>query len=161
MKLLDINMEELIETISSVDDDLGKSFLDTHTGEAIYIPSAVCLSLENKTLKEDTFDDWLQEFVEIAILINEDEVNRYLSTPVMNEEFYINAMKEYTNSIISNPNLKLELNRALNGEEPIKNFKHTLMDKENEIDKWYLYEDKCVEEYILQWLQLNELQLKS
>lgn len=152
-----MDIEALIETISLEDDNLGKSFLDTYTGEVIYIPTEVRLALENGTLKEDTFDDWLQEFVNMAILISEDQGNRYLSTPLIDENFYINAMKEYVNSIISSSDLKLELHKALNSEEPIKNFKNVLMNKESQIDKWYSYEDKCVEEYIKQWLKLNQL----
>lgn len=156
MNLVEMDIEALIETISLEDDNLGKSFLDTYTGEVIYIPTEVRLALENGTLKEDTFDDWLQEFVNMAILISEDEGNRYLSTPLLDENFYINAMKEYVNSIISSSDLKLELHKALNSEEPIKNFKNVLMNKDSQIDEWYSYEDKCVEEYIKQWLKLNQ-----
>ena len=123
MNIVEINMEALIETISHVDDNLGKSFLDTITGEVIYIPTEVSLALENGTLKEDTFDNWLKEFVSTAILISEDEVNRYLSTPLIDEDFYISAMKKYVNSIISNSDLKLELHKALKSKEPIKSFK--------------------------------------
>jgi hypothetical protein len=150
-------MEALMETISSQDDDLGKSFLDTHTGEAIYIPTEVCLALENGTLKEDTFDNWLDEFVRVAILISQDEINRYISTPIMDEDFYVNAMRVYVNSTTHNSDLQLELNTALNSEEPIKSFKHILMDMENELDKWYLYEDKCLDEYVKSWLKLNNI----
>jgi hypothetical protein len=160
LNLVQVNMEALIETISLEDDDLGKSFLDTYTGEVIYIPTEVCLALENGTLKEETFDDWLKEFVNIAMLISEDENNRYLSTPRIDEAFYLNSMKEYVNSIISNSDLKLELHKALNSEEAIKNFKHVLMDKEDEIDKWYEYEDNCIDEFIRAWLKSNGIELK-
>lgn len=153
-------MEALIETISLEDDDLGKSFLDTYTGEVIYIPTEVSLALENGTLKEVTFDDWLLEFVSVAILISEDEVNRYLSTPLIDENFYINAMKEYVNTIVSNSDLKLKLHKALNSEEPIKSFKHVLMDKHNEIDEWYKYEDSCIDEFLRTWLKKNGIELK-
>jgi len=153
-------MEALIETISLEDDNLGKSFLDTYTGEVVYIPTEVSIALEKGTLKEDIFDDWLKEFVSVAILISEDEVNRYLSTPLIDEDFYINAMKEYVNSIISNSDLKLELHKALNSKEPIKSFKHVLMDKENEIDEWYEYEDKCIDEFVRSWLKSNGIELK-
>ncbi|MBU3090974.1 UPF0158 family protein [Clostridium sp. CF011] len=160
MNLVEINMEALIETISHVDDNLGKSFLDTTTGEVIYIPTEVSVALENGTLKEDTFDKWLKEFVITAILISEDEVNRYLSTPLIDEDFYISAMKKYVNSIISNSDLKLELKRALISEEPIKSFKHILMDKPNATDGWYEYEDKCIEEFVRTWLMSIGIELK-
>ena len=156
MNLVQVDMEALIETISLEDDNLGKSFLDTYTGEIIYIPTEVSLALESGTLAEDTFDDWLQEFVDIAMLINKDKVNRYLSTPRIDEVFYVTAMKEYVNSIISNSDLKLELHKALNSKEPIKSFKHILMNKESQIDEWYLFEDKCIEEYVKQWLKVNK-----
>jgi hypothetical protein len=159
LKLLSINMEALIETISSVDDDLGKSFLDTDTGEAIYIPSEVCLALENETLKEDTFDNWLKEFVSVAILISEDVENRYIRTPVINDDYYIGKMKIYTD-LISDPDLKVELQKALNSDEPIKRFKHLLMDKQGEIDKWYKYEDNSVYEFVIAWLKSNAIELK-
>ncbi|MBK5241811.1 UPF0158 family protein [Clostridium sp.] len=159
MKLLSINMEAFIETISSVDDDLGKSFLDTDTGEAIYIPSEVCLALENETLKEDTFDNWLKEFVSVAILISEDADNRYIRTPVINDDFYIGEMKIYAN-LISDPDLKVELQKALKSDEPIKRFKHLLMDKQDEIDKWYKYEDNSVYEFVIAWLKSNSIELK-
>ena len=146
-----------METISSQDDDLGKSFLDTHTGQAIYIPTEVSLALENGTLKDYTFDNWLDEFVSVAILISQDEINRYISTPIIGEDFYIKAMRVYVNSTMNNSDLKQELNTALDSEEPIKSFKHVLMDMENELDKWYLYEDKCLDEYVKSWLKLNNI----
>jgi hypothetical protein len=150
-------MEALMETVSLRGDDLGKNFLDTHTGEAIYIPTEVCLALEDGTLEEHTFDNWLDEFVSLAVLISQDEINRYISTPIIDEDFYINAMKVYVNSTMDNSDLKLELNTALNSEEPIKNFKHILMDMDSELDKWYLYEDKCLDEYVKSWLKLNNI----
>lgn len=159
MKLLSINMEALIETISSVDDDLGKSYLDTDTGEAIYIPSEVCTALENETLKEDTFDNWLKEFVSVAILISEDVDNRYIITPVINDDFYIGKMKIYANSI-SDTELKVKLQKALNSSEPIKRFKQLLMDNQSEIDKWYKIEDNSVYEFVIAWLKSNDIELK-
>ena len=160
MNLVDIDMEALIETISHEDDNLGKSFLDTYTGEVIYIPTEVTLALEKGTLKDDSFDNWLKEFVSVAILISEDTVNRYLSTPLIDEEFYINAMKKYVNSIISDSNLKQELHKALNSKEPVKKFKHVLMDKQNKTDEWYKYEDNCINEFVRAWLKSNGIELK-
>ena len=92
------------------------------------------LALDNGTLKEDLFDGWLKEFVSIAILISEDQVNRYLSTPLIEESFYIKAMNEYVGNMSSNSNFKLELKKALESAEPVKKFKHILMDNENEIN---------------------------
>ena len=160
MNTVDIDMEALIETISHEDDNLGKSFLDTYTGEVIYIPTEVSLALEKGTLKDDTFDNWLKEFVNVAILISEDTVNRYLSTPLIDEDFYISAMKKYVNSIINNLDLKQELQKALNSKEPIKKFKHILMDKENKTEEWYKYEDNCINEFVIEWLKLNGIELK-
>jgi len=180
LNLVKIDMEALIETISHVDDNLGKSFLDTVTGEVIYIPTEVSLALENGTLKEDTFDNWLKEFVNIAILISDDEINRYLSMPLIDEDFYIKIMKEYVKSITSNPELKLELNEAIKSTEPLKSFKHIIMDKENEIETcetkasetdenevnqgvangWYKYEDSCIDQFAREWLKSNGIELK-
>ncbi|MBU3111862.1 UPF0158 family protein [Clostridium lacusfryxellense] len=165
MNLVQIDMEALIETISHVDDNLGKSFLDAVTGEVIYIPTEVSLALDNGTLKDDAFDGWLKEFVSIAILISEDKVNRYLSTPLIEEGFYIKAMNEYIGKISSDSELKLELKKALESEEPVKKFKHILMDKENEInsnetDEWYKYEDSCLDEFVREWLKSNNIELK-
>ncbi len=134
MNLVEIDMEALIETISHEDDNLGKSFLDTVTGEVIYIPTEVSLALENGTLKEDTFDSWLKEFVSIAILISEDKVNRYLSTPLIDEDFYIKAMKEYVDNMSSDSRFKTRITKGIKSAEPVKKFKHILMDKENEIN---------------------------
>jgi len=160
LKLIEINMEALIETISHLDDNLGKSFLDTITGEVLYIPTEVSAALENGTLKENDFDSWLKEFVNVAMLICDDEVNRYLSTPLIDEAFYIKAMEEYTNKMVNNTDLKLELKKALNSEEPIKKFKHVLMDNQNGTDEWYKYEDSCINEFIISWLKSNDIEQK-
>ena len=160
LNIVDIDIEALIETISNEDDNLGKSFLDTYTGEVIYIPTEVSLALEKGTLKDGTFDNWLKEFVNVAIHISEDMVNRYLSTPLIGEEFYISAMKKYVNSKINNLDLKQELQKALNSKEPIKKFKHILMDKENKTEEWYKYEDNCINEFVIEWLKLNGIELK-
>lgn len=160
LNLVDIDMEALIETISHEDDNLGKSFLDTHTGEVIYIPTEVSTALENGTLNDVVFDTWLKEFVSVAILISEDEVNRYLSTPLIDEDFYISAMQEYVKSVISNSDLKQELHKALNSKEPVKKFKHVLMDKENKTEEWYKYEDNCINEFVRAWLKSNGIEQK-
>ncbi len=157
---INIDMEALIETISHEDDNLGKSFLDTHTGEVIYIPTEVSKALENETLKDEVFDNWLKEFVSVAILISEDEVNRYLSTPLIDEEFYIRAMNNYVDSKIINSDLKQELHTALNSKEPVKKFKHVLMDKENKTEQWYKYEDNCINEFVTEWLKSKGIELK-
>jgi len=158
-------MEALIETISHVDDNLGKSFLDTITGEVIYIPTEVSLALENGTLKENSFDNWLKEFVSVAILICDDEVNRYLRAPLIDEEFYINAMNKYVSKMISNSDLKLELQMALHSKEAIKSFKHVLLDNQNtkgecETEEWYKYEDNCIKEFVRIWLNSNNIEQK-
>lgn len=160
MNIVDIDMEALIETISHEDDNLGKSFLDTYTGEVIYVPTEVSLALEKGTLKDNTFDYWLKEFVSVAILISEDTVNRYLGTPLIDEDFYISTMKKYVNSIISNIDLKQELQKALNSKEPIKKFKHVLMDKQNKTEEWYKYEDNCINEFVIVWLKSNGIEIK-
>jgi len=160
LNIVDIDMEALIETISHEDDNLGKSFLDTYTGEVIYVPTEVSLALEKGTLKDNTFDYWLKEFVSVAILISEDTVNRYLGTPLIDEDFYISTMKKYVNSIISNIDLKQELQKALNSKEPIKKFKHVLMDKQNKTEEWYKYEDNCINEFVIVWLKSNGIEIK-
>lgn len=153
-------MEALIETISHEDDNLGKSFLDSYTGEVIYIPTEVSLALEKETLKDDTFDNWLKEFVSIAILISEDTVNRYLSTPFIDEAFYLSNMKEYVDTTVKDSDLFKELHKALNSKEPIKNFKHILMDIENKIEEWYKYEDECIKEFVTEWLKSKGIERK-
>jgi hypothetical protein len=160
LNILEINMKALMETISLEDEELGKSFVDTHTGEVIYIPTEVSLALENGTLKESAFDAWLQEFVNVAILISEDEVNRYVPTPIIDETFYIRNMEEYINNVIDDSDLKLELHKALNSGQPIKEFKHVLLDKQDEIDHWYRYEDKCLEQFVIEWLKLSGIEVK-
>ncbi|MBU3189851.1 UPF0158 family protein [Clostridium bowmanii] len=160
INIIDIDMQALIETISHEDDNLGKSFLDTHTGEVIYIPTEVSEALENGNLKDETFDTWLKEFVMVAILISEDEVNRYLSTPLIDEDFYISAMKKYVNNIVNNSDLKQELQKALNSKDPVKKFKHVLMDKENKTEDWYKYEDSSIAEFARNWLKSNGIELK-
>ncbi|MBW9156621.1 UPF0158 family protein [Clostridium tagluense] len=160
MKIIDIDIEALIETISQEDDNLGKSFLDTYTGEVIYIPTEVSLALEKGTLKEDIFDNWLKEFVSVAILISEDTVNRYLNTPLLDEDFYTSTMNKYVNSVAHDSDLKQELRKVLNGKEPIKKFKHVLMDKPNKTEEWYKYEDNCINEFARTWLKSIGIELK-
>jgi hypothetical protein len=155
-------MDELLEAVSQQEDDLGENFLDTRSGEVIYIPTEVAIASKNGTLKEENFDEWLEEFVALAILIKEDKINRYLRVPTISENFYKDIMHQYANNIINNADLKLRLQSALNSEESIKSFKYLLMDEkeqpggENELEKWYKYEDECVKEYIKKWVKLNQ-----
>ena len=158
-------MEALIETISNEDDNLGKSFLDTDTGEVIYIPTEVSLALEKGTLKDDTFDNWLKEFVSVAILISEDQACRYLCTPVLDDNFYISIMQKYVKDITGDSDLFQKLNKALSSKEPIKKFKHALMDKQDKTngcatEEWYEYEDNCINEFVATWIKSNGIELK-
>lgn len=160
-----VSIEELLDAVSQQEDDLGENFLDTSTGAVIYIPTEVALASKNGTLKEENFDEWLEEFVTLAILIKEDKTNRYLRVPTISDDFYKDIMHQYANKIISNDELKLKLENALNNDESIKSFKHVLMDDkeqigaENALDNWYKYEDKCIEAYIKQWIKINNSNL--
>jgi len=160
LNTLNVDIKALIETISHEDDNLGKSYLDAITGEVIYIPTEVSLALEKGTLKDDFFDNWLKEFVSIAILISEDEENRYLCTPLIDENFYLSAMKQYVHNIVDNSDLKQELQKVLNNNEPVKRFKQVLMDKENKTEEWYKYEDNCISEFVLDWLNSNGIEVE-
>ncbi len=159
MKKLKIDMELLVQSFSFNDDDLGKEYLDTHTGNIINIPYELN-NVVHGGKNEENLADWQRELLEDAYAIKKDEERRYIIIPHIEEQYFYNAMLEFSEEKVLTENLKNMLLKALNNTQPMRNFKNIIFQHQEELDKWQDYEEEKMNEYAVNWLKNIGIELE-
>ncbi|MBC2581460.1 UPF0158 family protein [Clostridium sp. DJ247] len=151
MKKLNIDLELLVQSFSFNDYDLGKEYLDTHTGDIINIPSELNGVVQGENGEED-LESWQKDLLKDAYSINNDTDQRYIIIPNIEESYFHDVMVNFSKEEISSEYLKEELLNALESSQPTRNFKNIIFSYEEETDKWQDYEDEKAKEYAVNWL---------
>lgn len=152
MKKLKIDLELLVQSFSFNDDELGKEYLDTNTGDIINIPYEVKRVAEGNGEEED-LADWQRELLEEAYSIEEDEEDRFIMLPHIEDSYFYGAMVEFAREKVSSNDLKEKLLAALNKSQPMRSFKSIIFGYEKELDNWQDYEEEKAKEYAINWLK--------
>ncbi|MPM16141.1 hypothetical protein SDC9_62517 [bioreactor metagenome] len=155
MKELLIDMELLLELISEDTRGEGDSYLNLISGELSYIPRSIINALEDNT-KISELEDWEKSLIDEASNILKLNSQDYLFVPIVEENFTLSVMKEYTLSII-NTALKEKLLNSLKGQNYSYDFNAILL-KEGDIDNFYDFKDYKYHEYAQKWLFKNGIQ---
>ena len=159
MKKLKIDLELLVQSFSFNEDDLGKEYLDTQTGDIINIP----FELENVVQGNDDgekLDDWQKELLKDAYAIKEDREDRYVLIPTIDDLYFYNAMVDFSREEVISEELKAMLIKALNNSQPMRNFKSIIFSHQGELDKWQDYQEKKAKEYAVKWLKNRGIELQ-
>lgn len=152
MKNLPIDMELLSELISEDTRGEGECYLDTNSGEVSYIPLNVLEALEDNS-KLISLEDWEKDLINEAINILSPNKQQYLHIPIVEEDFTISVMKEYTFSLTDNM-LRDKLLNSLKDANYSHKFNSILL-REGDIDNFYDFKDYRYYEYLQRWLLKN------
>ena len=159
MSKIEIDLDELVLSFGFDDEELAKEYFDRETGNIINIPRTVMKVAEGDKEEED-LDDWEKELLEDAEAILEDMEDRYLAIPSIESSYFYRAMQSFAEEVQDN-NIKNELLKALNLSNPMRQFK-TAISKYMEVQNlWYDYEDNKAKEYVIEWLEKNNIQFKE
>lgn len=159
MKKLKIDLELLVQSFSFNEDDLGKEYLDTHTGDIINVPSELKNVVEGQRA-ESKLDDWQKELLEDAYAIAKDEENRYIVVPNIEDSYFHDVMLNFSNEKIFSEELRGELIRTLNGSKPMRGFKNIIFKYPENLDIWQEYEEEKLREYAINWLRKRGIELE-
>lgn len=156
---LDIDLDLLVQSFSFNEDDLGKEYLDTHTGDIINIPSDLKSVVEGKK-DESELDDWQKELLEETYAIENDKEDRYIIVPNIEESYFYDVMINYSNEKVSSVDLRAKLIKALNLSGSIRDFKSILFKYPENLEDWQEYEEEKLKEYAIKWLNGRGIELK-
>ena len=159
MKKLNIDLELLVQSFSFNEDDLAKEYLDTYTGDIINIPSELERVVQGEQ-SEGELEDWQRELLEDAYAVKNDDKERYILIPNTDDAYTYDTMVSFVKEKIYSENLRDMLLNALNGNQPMRNFKNILFEHEEELVKWEVYEEEKAEEYAINWLRKLDLELE-
>ncbi len=109
----------------------GAWFLDLETGDVIRLT--------------DDDDDELRERVE-------DSADRYLEIPYQGSQAGYRDMSEFIASIDDN-RLRALLDTAIQGSGAFRRFKDVLVAHPQERERWFAFEQQCVQRRIRRWLE--------
>lgn len=159
MKKLNIDLELLFQSLSFDDDTLGSEYLDTETGDIMNIPYEVTKVVKGE-IDEEALADWQKELLKDAYTIEEDSEDRYIMIPNIDDSFFYDAMVQFSEYEVESEILGEKLLDALNGRNPMRNFKNVICQYPEELDKWYAYEDQKAKEYVIDWLRGEGIELE-
>jgi Uncharacterised protein family (UPF0158). len=156
---LNIDLELLMQSFSFNEDDLGKEYLDTHTGDIINIPSELKDVVEGKNVESD-LDDWQKELLGDAYAIAKDESNRYIIVPKIEDSYFYDIMVNFSKEKVSSVDLRAKLIKVLNVTKSARDFKNVLFKYPRNLDDWHEYEEKCLRKYAIKWLESRGIELE-
>lgn len=156
---LKIDLELLVQSFSFNEDDLGKEYLDTHTGDIINIPTELNNVVEGDGA-EDDLDDWQKELLKDAYAVAKDEAGRYILVPNIEESYFYDVMLNFSNEKVFSEDLRGKLIRALNGSQPMRGFKNIIFKYPESLDDWQEYEEEKLKEYAINWLKHRGIELE-
>lgn len=156
---LNIDLELLMQSFSFNEDDLGKEYLDTHTGDIINIPSELKSVVEGKNAESD-LDDWQKELLREAYAIAKNEDNRYIIVPKIEDSHFYDTMVNFSNEKVSSADLRAKLIKVINVTKSIRDFKNVLFKHPQNLDDWHEYEEECLKKYAIKWLERRGIELE-
>ncbi|MBC8059454.1 MAG: hypothetical protein H7Y18_02185 [Clostridiaceae bacterium] len=151
MKKLKIDLELLVQSFAFDDEELGVEYLDKETGDIMNIPASL-IKVINGELEESELADWQRELLPDAYSIKGAEEVRYIQIPNLEDSYLFNTMVSFTSEVVISQEIKEKLTKALEGSNPMRNFKNIIFENLEEEEKWDTYEENKLEDYSIKWL---------
>jgi Uncharacterised protein family (UPF0158). len=148
-----------MQSFSFNEDNLGKEYLDTDTGDIINIPTDLKNVVEGNKSESD-LDDWQKELLKDAYAIAKDEGKRYILVPNVEDSYFYNIMLNFSNEKVSSAELRGELIKSLNINKSVRDFKNILFRYPQNLDTWQQYEEEKLREYAVSWLRDRGIELE-
>jgi hypothetical protein len=96
--------------------------------------------------------DWQQEVIQLMDAIEKGLGERYLEVPNMPSHEGYRDMEDFIETIRS-ANLQRQLNTAINGRGPFRNFKIVLLNFPREREMWFQFQGDRMRQRIKEWLE--------
>jgi hypothetical protein len=146
-----VKLKDIIEGLEFLTDE-GASYLNTTTGEVVYVTTEELRAAEEETPLED-FPDWQHDAIRTAGEII--ETDHYLPLP---DKFEINEYRimERFCSSVDDEDMRANLFNAIRGRGAFRYFK----DKIHEYgitEAWYQYRDAALREIAVAWCEAHEI----
>ena len=158
MEKLNIDLELLVQSFAFDDDELGIEYLDKKTGDIMNIPRELIRVL-NGELNEEDLADWHKELLEDAYAIKGSEGTRYIQVPNLENSYLFSVMSDFTKEKVTSKDIKDRLIKALDSDNPMRNFKNIIFENLEVEEKWDVYEEEKLEEYAITWLSTIGIQI--
>lgn len=159
MKKLNVDLELLVQSFSFNEDNLGKEYLDTHTGDIINIPQELNRVVQGK-MNEDELDDWQKELLKDAYNIQNDNEHRYIIVPNIEDSYLHEVMVNFAEGKIVSEQLRENLLSALKENQPTREFKNIIFKYGDILELWQDYEEEKFKEYAVKWLRGRGIELE-
>jgi hypothetical protein len=160
MSKIKVDLSELIVSFGFDDEELAVEYFDKETGDIINIPRNVRKVAEGD-LGEEALDDWEKELLVDAEAIFDDMEDRYLVIPTIESHYFYEAMEMFTEECVTDSHIKGKLRNALGASKPMREFKNAVSNYEEIQNLWYDYEDRKAKEYVIDWLQNNDVEFEE
>lgn len=150
MKDLHIDFEVLDEIYQYDTKEDGEAYLDTESGEILFIPQNIINAIDDDDV--ESLGDWEMEIAKDALNIIDDEDERYLLIPEIDEEMTENIIKEFLSSLDEEESQKVVA--RINWDD----LEHTFMSamrKYEMIDDYYDFLDEQIKQFVIEWLEEN------
>jgi hypothetical protein len=151
MEKLNVDLELLVQSFAFDDDELGVEYLDKESGEIMNIPREL-IKVLNGELTEEDLADWHKDLLPDAYSIKGSEGTRYIQIPNLDDSYLFNVMSDFANREVASEHIKDILIKALDSDNPMRNFKNIIFQNPKEEERWDVYEEKRLEEYAIRWL---------
>ncbi|NSW92962.1 MAG: hypothetical protein HPY74_20365 [Firmicutes bacterium] len=150
LKKLEVDLEEL-SIIMDTDRWEHEVYLDTETGEIIYIP----VELDEENIYEEEYisslPEWEKEMVEDVKAIYEDEEERYVIIPERSSSEAYEKMVRFTKTL-NDSEISRKLFDALDGRGAFRRFKDILRRYPQIENQWYKYKEELEKQEVRKWL---------
>src|SRR5882672_1225128 len=147
-----VKLKDIIEGLEFLTDE-GTSYLNTTTGEVVYVTTEELRAAEEEQPLED-FPEWQHDAIHIAKDIV--ETDHYLQLPDRFEIHEYSIMERFCLSV-DDEDLREDLCDAIRGRGAFRRFKDR-MQAYGIAEAWYRYRDEALREIAVAWCEVHGLQ---
>ena len=147
-----VKLKDIIEGLEFLTDE-GSSYLNTTTGEVVYVTTEELRAAEEEQPLED-FPEWQHDAIHIAKDIV--ETDHYLQLPDRFEIHEYSIMERFCLSV-DDEDLREDLCDAIRGRGAFRRFKDR-MQAYGIAEAWYRYRDEALREIAVAWCEVHGLQ---
>jgi hypothetical protein len=144
-----VKLKDIVEGLEFLTDE-GTSYLNTTTGEVVYVTTEELRAAEEEQPLED-FPEWQHDAIHLAKDIV--ETDHYLQVPDRFEIHEYSIMERFCLSV-DNDDLRDDLCDAIRGRGAFRRFKYR-MQVYGMAEEWYEYRDAALREIAMAWCEAH------
>lgn len=147
-----------------------RAYLDTQTGEVLFIEEAARRELDQLTLDDDSLEAWLAKIrqtypsndnqiqrLSTTVRVEWNIDDRYLEFPTQDTHEDYQEMKDFIETV-DNEHVRELLEVAIDGSSAFGRFRGALHRHPEYRDKWFKFKTARQEEQLHQWLERHDIE---